>query len=60
MVDPMKRSITATIEKDLIEWIEAESKRKDEFNRSIYRNRSQLVENLIELGKKELQEREKE
>ena len=44
----MKKPISATIESELIEWIEKELKEK----RHRYRNKSHLIEIAIELLKK--------
>lgn len=41
-----KKPISATIEEDLISWIEKETKKKH------YRNKSHLIETAIELLKK--------
>jgi len=44
----MKKPISATIEEDLVKWIEKESKDKKK-----YRNKSHLIEIALELLKKE-------
>tara|TARA_Y100000031_G_C8089399_1_gene323422 strand:- start:248 stop:442 length:195 start_codon:yes stop_codon:yes gene_type:complete len=56
----MKKILTATIEKELSDWVEREKTRKDSVGRSLYRNKSQLIEELVILGKKTLEELESE
>ena len=54
----MKKILTATIEKELSDWVEREKTRKDSVGRSLYRNKSQLIEELVILGKKTLEDLE--
>jgi len=56
----MKKVLTATVEEDLLQWIEDEKSKKDAVGRRKYRNKSQLIEDLLILGKKALAEFERE
>ncbi len=46
----LKKAITATIDRELYDFIENELKKTDEIGRKEYRNRSQVVEDIIRLG----------
>ncbi len=46
----LKKAITATIDKELYDFIENELKKTDNIGRKEYRNRSQVVEDIIRLG----------
>ena len=56
----MKKVLTATVEEELLQWIEKEKSKKDAVGRRTYRNKYQLIEDLLILGKKALEEFERE